>query len=265
LTYLGETNILKAFFLVFARDKAHVFDKIKELENLGVQYRIVCGERVEHPNVVYQAPRGKFEAINFGASLIPEETEIVVMNDVDTRIHNLKSALLRFNDEKVALVFGTELVKEGPQNLFFRILNPIRRIIPIAGSGEFMLLRRQVLEEVLPLKPCKAEDTYILFQVLEHGYKTVFCEDSYAETERPKSAQKEESYKRRTVAGIYQALAYTRPPLSTRLFYIILPFCSPLLLVSGEKGYYWMKGILLGLTDYLLGDRTGAWCPTYAT
>jgi cellulose synthase/poly-beta-1,6-N-acetylglucosamine synthase-like glycosyltransferase len=253
----------KVFFLVLARDGAHVNDKIRELENLGVRYKIVCGERLNHPNVVYRAPRGKYDAISFGASLVPKYVDVVVMNDVDTIIHNPDLALEHLKDEKVAMAFGTELVKEGPQNLFFRLLNPVRRKIPIAGSGELMFLKRNVLDMVLPLKPCKAEDTYILFRVLERGFKVVFCEDCYAETERTMTAEEEEAYKRRTVAGIYQALSYSRPPDVIKLFYILLPFSSPLLLVLGKKGYFWMKGILLGLIDYLLGDRTGVWQATY--
>jgi len=254
---------MKLFFLVLARDKAHVHDKIRELENLNVQYKIVCGDRLDHPNVVYRAPKGKYDAINFGASLIPKDVDTVVMNDVDTIIHNFHLALRYLKDEKVALVFGTEMVKEGPQNLFYRFLNPIRRKIPIAASGELMFIRRHLLERILPLKPCKAEDTYILFRVLEYGYKTIFCEDCYAETERTKTAEKEEIYKRKTVTGIYQALTYTQPPCLVKLFYVFLPVACPLLLVLGKKGYFWMRGILLGLIDFLRGDRTGVWQPTY--
>jgi len=253
----------RLFFIVLARDRKHVDDKIRELETLGVPYKIVCGERLNHPNVVYRAPKGKYDAINFGASLIPKDVDIVVMNDVDTIIHNLHLALRHLKDENVALVFGTEMVKEGPQNLFYRILNPIRIKIPIAASGELMAIRRGVFEKILPLKPCKAEDTYILFKVLEYGYKTVFCEDCYAETERTKTAEKEEIYKRKTVTGIYQALSYTKPSLIIRLFYFLLPFVSPLLLILGRRGYYWTRGILLGFIDYLRGDRIGIWQPTY--
>ena len=254
---------MKLFFLVLARDKKHVDHKIRELETLGVPYKIVCGERLNHPNVVYRIPKGKYDAINFGANLIPKDVNIVVMNDVDTTIHNFHLALRYFEDEKVALVFGTEMVKEGPQNLFFRILNPIRRKIPIAASGELMIIRRNIFERILPLKPCKAEDTYILFRVLEYNYNTVFCEDCYAETERTKTASEEENYKRRTVTGIYQALAYTQPPFPVKLFYVLLPIACPVMLILGKKGYYWMKGILLGLLDYLRGDLTGVWQPTY--
>lgn len=254
---------MKLFFLVLARDIKHVDHKIRELENLGILYKIICGERLSHPNVIYRVPKGKYDAINFGTSLIPKDVDIVIMNDVDTTIHNFHLALPYLKDEKVALVFGTEMVKEGPQNLFFRILNPIRRKIPIAASGELMFIRRSVFEKSLPLKPCKAEDTYILFKVLEHGYNIVFCEDCYAETERTKTAEQEENYKRRTVCGIYQALSYSNPPWSIKLFYIILPLLSPLLLVSGKKGYFWMKGILSGLVDYFRDDRSGVWQHTY--
>ena len=254
---------MKLFFLVLARDRKHVDHKISELETLGVPYKIVCGERLNYPNVVYRIPRGKYDAINFGVTLIPKDIDIIVMNDVDTTIHNFHLMLRYLKDEKVALVFGTEMVKEGPQNLFFRILNPIRRKIPIAASGELMLIRRNIFERILPLKPCKAEDTYILFRVLEYGYKTVFCEESHAETVRTKSAEEEEVYKRRTVTGIYQALSLTKPPMLVKMFYVFLPFVSISLLMLGKKGYYWMKGIILGVLDYARGDRRGFWESSY--
>lgn len=251
------------FFMVLARDKKHVAGKIVELEKLDVPYIIVCGERINHSKVVYRAPKGKYDAINFGATLIPEYVDIVVFNDVDAKIGNFDNALQYFRNRNVDLLTGTERVKIGPQNLFFRLQNPIRRKIPITASGELMLIKRKVLERVLPLKPCKAEDCYILFKVLEYGYKVIFCEDYYAETERTRTVEEEEAYKRRTVAGIYQALSYTHPPCSIRLFYIILPLLSPLLLVLGKRGYFWMKGILLGLVDYLRGDQSGVWQTTY--
>jgi cellulose synthase/poly-beta-1,6-N-acetylglucosamine synthase-like glycosyltransferase len=255
---------MKLFFLVLARDNTYVYEKIKELENLKVQYKIVCGERLDHPNIVYQDPRGKYAAINFGVNLVPQDVDIVVMNDVDTRIHNIDLALKGFNNPDVGLVFGTELVKYGPQNLFFRFLNPIRRKIPIAGTGELMLVRRSILvNEICPLQSCKAEDTYILFKVLQGHHKIAFCEECYAETERTKTPEKEEIYKRRTVAGIYQALSYTNPPFLVRFFYYSLPFVCPFLLMLGTKGYYWTKGIFLGFMDYVRGDRSGVWQTTY--
>lgn len=113
------------------------------------------------------------------------------------------------------------------------------------------------------LKPCKTEDAYAMFNALELEYEAVFCSECYAETERTKSAVKEEIYKRKTVTGMYQDLAYTRPPCLIKLFYVLLPIACPLLLVLGKKGYFWMKGILLGLLDYLRGDRAGVWQPTY--
>jgi len=104
---------------------------------------------------------------------------------------------------------------------------------------------------------------YILFKVLAYGYKIVFCEDCYAETERTETAEQEEIYKRRTVTGIYQDLSYTKPPLLMRLFYFLLPSMSPLFLILGRKGYYWTRGILLGFLDHLRHDRSGSWEPTY--
>jgi cellulose synthase/poly-beta-1,6-N-acetylglucosamine synthase-like glycosyltransferase len=230
---------------------------------LGLPYKIVCGESFDHPNVVYRHARGKYDAINFGSRFIPKEANIIVLNDVDTIIHNFHLAFPHFNNKNIMLVFGTEVVKEGPQKLFFRFLNPIRHKIPIAASGELMFIRRDLFEKILPLKPCKAEDTYILFKVLEYGYSVIFSKDCYTETERTTIWQQEVPYKRRTVSGIYQALSYTNPSILIRLFYYFLPFFSPSLLILGKRGYYWMKGILQGFSDYLRGDRTGYWDSTY--
>jgi hypothetical protein len=43
------------------------------------------------------------------------------------------------------------------------------------------------------------------------------------------------------------------------LFYVLLPFLAPMLLIQGRKGYFWTKGILYGLIDFLRGDKTGSW------
>ena len=254
---------MKPFFLVLARDEKHVEEKIEELKSLGVPYLIICGRNLNNSNVLYRKPQGKFDAINFGARYIPKYTDVVALNDVDTKIGNFRVAFQHFNSGKVALVFVRVSVKEGPQKLFYPILDFIRRRLPINASGELMLIRREVLSAILPIKPCKAEDSYIMFKVLELRYGVVFCEECFVETERTKTAEKEEIYKRKAVTGIYQALAHTQPPLSIRLFYMLLPFCTPLLLILGKKGYFWMRGILLGLLDYLRGDRSGSWEANY--
>lgn len=264
LTPMEDKNI-KPFFLVLARDKKYVSEKIEELTNLGVPHIIVCGEKFDNPSVIYHEAKGKYDAINFGFKLVPGNVQIVVLNDVDTKINNFDAALEQFKSEETAMIFAKVAVKGGPQPSFYGLLDSIRRNILITASGELMLLRRNVLKKILPLKACKAEDSYILFKVLELKQKASFCEKCYVETERTKTSEKEEIYKRKTVGGIYQALAYSNPPLSIKIFYIILPFACPLLLVSGKKGFFWMKGILHGLVDYLRGDRSGFWETTYIT
>lgn len=260
---ISKYGKMKLFFLVLARDKRYVAEKIEELENLGVPYLIVCGEKLNHSNVVYRKPKGKYDAINFGYKFVPEYAQIVVLNDVDTKINNLNAAVEDFSSEEVAMVFARVAVKVGPQKSFYGFLDSIRRKLLIAASGELMLIRRDVLDKILPIQSCKAEDSYMLFKILELKHKAVFCEKCYVETERTKTAEKEEAYKRKTVAGVYQALAYTNPPPFIKLFYIFLPFICPLLLVSGKKGFFWMNGIFRGLTDYLRGDKTGVWETNY--
>jgi len=253
---------MQAFFLVLARDGSEVKRKTQELDSLGFPYIIACGEEVNYPNVAYREPNGKYDAINFASRLVPRDAEIVGLNDVDTEIHNLEAALRLFsNNNNVSLVFVRVDVRSGPQLLFYSILDALRRRIPIAASGELMLIKREIFEKIVPLRKCRAEDSYILFKVLELGHKVAFCQESYVITKRTLDPKHEENYKRRTVGGIYQALAMTRPPFSVKLFYVMLPFVSPLLLMLGNRGYYWTKGILSGFVDYLRGDQTGTWKP----
>jgi hypothetical protein len=116
-----------------------------------------------------------------------------------------------------------------------------------------------------PLPPCKAEDTYMMYEAMNLGYRVVFTSSCYVLTSRTSSLslKNEERYKRKVVCGIYQALSLTDVPPLTKLFYIILPFASPLLLVAGRKGFFWMRGIILGLVDFLKGDQSGYWLPDY--
>ncbi len=252
---------MKVFFLVLARDDKHVARKIEELNNLGVPYLIVCGNEFKHPNVVFREPHGKYDAINFGLRFVPSDTDVVAFNDVDTEIHNLDVALELMRNSHYSLVFAKVEVKSGPQLTFYAFLDFLRKRIPIAASGELMLVRYSLLKEMIPLKGCKAEDSYILFKTIEKKGKVFLCEECYVTTTRTTHAEQEEDYKRRTVGGIYQALSMTNPPISVRIFYKLLPLVSPLLLIMGRKGYYWTKGILLGYLDCLRGDKTPYWQP----
>jgi cellulose synthase/poly-beta-1,6-N-acetylglucosamine synthase-like glycosyltransferase len=255
------TNSEVPFFIVLARDSAFVSGKMEELERLGLHYIVVCGEKLDKPGVVYRPAIGKYDAINFAMvdNKIPEETKIVAFNDVDTRISGFEKMMSHFKNPEVGIVFAAELVREGPQRNFFTIFNPLRRLFPLAASGELMMIKREVLCRILPLKPCKAEDTYIMFKAIELGYRVIFCEDCFAETERTKTSRKEEIYKRKTVAGIYQAISFTRPPPIVRFLYTILPFAAILFVLTGRDGYHTLKGIWLGYLDFIRGDRSGTW------
>jgi hypothetical protein len=110
-----------------------------------------------------------------------------------------------------------------------------------------MLMKRDVFERVLPIPPCIAEDSYILFKALELGYHAHFCTKAYATTNRTGSAEEEEAYKARTTLGTYQALKYARPPPWIRTFYKLLPVMAPLQAIVGEDGRAWMSGVLKAL------------------
>jgi cellulose synthase/poly-beta-1,6-N-acetylglucosamine synthase-like glycosyltransferase len=223
---------------------------------MEVPFSIICGEKLSTPNTFYRTPIGKYDAINYGSEIM-ELRDIICLNDVDTKIYNFQKALELFKFKEVGLVFCKVTVKGGPQPHFYNILDNLRRKIHIAASGELMLIKRDLFTKLIPLLPCKAEDTYILFKTLELGYKIIFCEECWVETERTKTLKGEASYKKRTVSGIYQALSYTKPPLLTRFFYVCLPLLSPILLLFGKKGIYWMKGIIGGVTIFLLKDTDG--------
>jgi cellulose synthase/poly-beta-1,6-N-acetylglucosamine synthase-like glycosyltransferase len=245
MTELLGTN---CFFMVLARDAKNVPQKIAELEGIGVPFIIVCGEKVNHPNVVYREAKGKWDAINFGANFLPSNTEIILFNDVDTKIHNFALAMkcLRL---KADVVYCRVNVSEGPQVTFYRILNPIRQRVHICASGEFMLVKRKVFDAVMPIPPCIAEDSYILFRALEKGFRAYFCSDSFVTTKRTSNKKDEEAYKARTTLGIYQALTYSKPSLLIRIFYYLLPTFSPLLLFAGGNGAAWARGIRKAVKD----------------
>jgi len=230
------------FFMVLARDRHHVVRKIAELEKMGVPFLVVCGEKIDHPAVVYRKARGKWDAINFGSRFVPEESNVIVLNDVDTRIHNFEYALQHL-DAKTDLIYCRVKVPEGPQMKFYRILDPIRKKFHVAASGELMIVKKRVFIRVLPIPPCIAEDSYILFKALELGYRAYFCTKAYVTTKRTSDAKEEELYKKRTTLGIYQALNYSNPPPWIKVFYKLLPLISLLLAIAGKDGLAWIRGI----------------------
>jgi hypothetical protein len=232
----------RRFFMVLARDAKNIEEKIAELEALGVSFIIICGEEFSHPNVVYREARGKWDAINFGAKFIPEEAQIVVFNDVDTKIHNVNFSL-KCIESKADIVYCRVKVSDGPQVMFYKILDPLRKRFHVCASGELMLIKRRVLDAVMPVPPCIAEDSYILFKALELGYHAYFCAETYVTTKRTSNTQEEEAYKSRTTLGIYQALNYSKPTPIIRIFYNLLPAFSPLLILAGGNGAAWVKGI----------------------
>ena len=235
----------RPFFIVLARDRRGVEEKVAELERMGVPYVVVCGERVEHPRVVYREARGKWDAINFGGKFVPKEADVVVLNDVDTRIHNFEHALGHLGETD--LVYCRVVVTRGPQVKFYRIADPIRKRFHVFASGELMLFKREVFERLLPIPPCIAEDSYMLFKALELGYRTLFCTEAFVTTERTSNAEEEVAYKARTTLGIYQALRYARPTPWIRAFYGLLPLFAPLLALAGEEGRAWSRGIMRAL------------------
>lgn len=248
-------------FLVLARDGQGVDAKRDELRKLGFNYLIVCGEDLRGPDIVFRERLGKYDALNVGLSILLPQTDIILINDVDTRLHSIEAPLRFMEDDSVSMVFCKVDVASGPQRDFYRILDPLRSMLPIAASGELVIARSSALKKALPIPPTLAEDTWLLFKFHELGFRTVFFSSPGVTTQRTENLAEETQYKRRTVCGIYQSLAASRPGLSIQLFYGLLPFLAPTLILTGPSGLAWFRGIWLGLADFLKGSRSGKFGP----
>lgn len=246
------------FFIVSARTQEGVSEKAFELRKLGVPFIVICGEKMNYPEVVYRQKKGKFDAINFAAKFIDKNIKIVCLNDVDTKLFNFENALEAMCNSNAGLVFCKVKVDSGPQVQFYSLMDKIRRYVPITSSGELMLIRKEVFDKILPIPPCKTEDNYVSFKAAELGYHVSFCEDCWVETKRTQTLEEESQYKTRTVTGLYQALSLTKGSPLVRAFYLSLPLITPLLLLQGKRGGAWTKGIIQGYTNFLRGDKGGA-------
>lgn len=248
---LKGNDFSRVFVIVSARDSSKIKLKISELKKMNLPFIIVCGEKVDHPNIVYRKNRGKWDAINYGATFIPKDSYFIVLNDVDTRIFNFEKAF-SFIHSLADLVYCKVVVNGGPQIKFYNILDTFRKAqFHIAASGELMLIKKNVFDRILPIPPCMAEDSFILFKLLELGFNAYFCSKTYVVTERTNNGQEEISYKKRTTLGIYQALSYTKPSPEIRVFYKTLPFFAPLLSFAGKDGKAWITGIEKAYGDYM--------------
>jgi len=242
---------MQPFILVTARDRSHVRDKLEELRTLGIPFVIICGERLNHEGVRYRKPSGKWDAINFGSQFIPSGAQIVVLNDVDSKIHHLEHALTR--SRQADLIYCKVRVKEGPQTKFYKILDTLRGVLPVAASGELMVIKRRVFNRLIPIPPCAAEDTYMVFRALELGHRVEFCTETYVTTKRTNSPAEEQAYKLRTTLGVYHALELASAPPVVKAFYFMLPLVAPLLALGGPDGRAWAMGIELATAHHFLG------------
>jgi GT2 family glycosyltransferase len=245
-------------FIVSARTKEGVNQKVAELRGLGVPFMVICAEKTDNPDVIYRAKKGKFDAINYASQFIDDSVKIVCLNDVDNRIFNFDKAVEKMICTGAGMVFCKIKVNSGPQMQFYSIMDRIRKFLPVTSSGDLMLIERSVFNRLLPIPSCKTEDNYLSFKVPELGYRVEFCDDCWVETKKTSTLSEESAYKTRTVTGIYQALSVTKTTPLIRVFYLLLPFVAPLLLLQGKRGGAWTKGIIHGFTNYLKGDKEGA-------
>jgi len=249
------------FFIVCARTKTGAKEKASELEKLGVPYAIICAEKFTYPKVFYREKKGKFDAINYAVTLVNKNTKIVCLNDVDNKIYNFNNALQKMVETKAGIVFCKIKVADGPQRNFYALMDRIRKIMPITSSGDLMLINKNVFHQILPIPACKTEDNYITFKAAELGYKVLFCDEAWIETKKTSTLKEESQYKTRTVTGLYQAISLTKTQPVIRIFYLVLPFVAPLLLLQGKRGIAWITGIIQGFTSFLRGDKEGTFDP----
>ncbi len=252
-----DSSVVRPFFIVPARNQEFLKEKIVELQKLKVPFLVVCGEEVNLPNVVYRQNNGKWDAINYASNFVPKTANTIVLNDVDTKIHNFEDAFKSLN-KKIDIVYCKVVVSAGPQVKFYKILDPIRALCHIAASGELMFMKKEIFESVLPIPACMAEDSYILFKALELGYHAHFNQCTYVTTVRTDNSIQEEFYKNRTTLGILQALDYSDPPNFIKFFYSILPMIAPLLISAGKDGRAWSMGILKAYNDYYVAKKNPA-------
>ena len=227
--------------------------KLKDLKSYGIPYLVVCGERFDAPGVEYREALGKWDALNFGYRFIPEDTDIVMINDVDTVIHRLDFALGLAS--KFDLVYCAVRPGEGPQKSFYAFADPLRERLNLFASGELMLVRKSALDRLMPVPPCMAEDSYLLFKAMELNQTVKFCRDTYVTTSRTANAAEEVAYKERTTLGILQALDYAKPPVPIRLFYQALPLFALPMMFMGENGNAWATGIMRAVRLHMEGSK----------
>lgn len=230
-----------------------VDEKVRGLNAYGFQYVVVCGERLEMPGVIYREAIGKWDAINFGYQFVPQDTDVVAINDVDTTIHQLDFALALAS--KFDLVYCAVKPDEGPQRSFYAFADPLRERLNLFASGELMLIRKRTLDGLMPIPPCMAEDSYLLFRAMEINHTVKFCRDTYITTSRTTNAAEEIAYKERTTLGILQALDYAKPSLAIRLFYRALPLFAIPLMLMGENGRAWAIGIERAVRLHMEGSN----------
>lgn len=246
-------SVVKVFFLVLARNAKQVQPKMAELRRLGFPFLVVCGEKMDHPNVVYRKPMGKWDAINFGCRFVPPEMDVVAFNDVDTEIFDIRFALSAVQSAS-AFVYSRVELGSGPQKRFYRIANPLNSHLRMFAMGELTLVRKSALEKLLPIPPCLAEDTYLLFKALELGFRADFCQETYVLTTRTSTPEEEALYKERTALGILQALDNSKPPPLIRVFYALLPVFALMLRPIGQDGRAWSKGIFSAIRLHSAGS-----------
>ncbi len=243
------------FIIVPARNQDYVGRKLQELNRIGLPFIIICGENLRRPRVLYRKASGKWDAINYGAKFIPTHTDLVILNDVDTKIYHLDRALDLMSSSEIDVAFCKVRVTSGPQQKFYKVLDPIRKRLPIAASGELMLIKRRLFDQLVPLPPSTAEDTYMMFRALELGRKVKLCDEAFVTTSRDSGGSnftQEQMYKMRTTLGIFQALRLSRPPAAIRAFYLMLPLVAVLLALGGPDGRAWTMGIERATVSHFL-------------
>lgn len=260
---MNTASLNDVFVIVLDKTGRFIEYYLNFLRKIGASFIIISGAKHQDGTVIYRDPRGKYDVINYSLKFIPNNASIVIFLDADVIEPPIEECVRVFRENGLDLAFpALEILDNTRQRLFTRILDEIRRHLSlITANGEMMIIKADKLPYLLPLPPCKAEDTLLLFRALERGFRVEFLSNIHVKTIRPYyTLVDEELYKRRVTCGIYQALSMVKHlPALIRIFYKVLPLLSPLLIVLERTGISFAKGIIRGYCDYLLGDRSGAY------
>lgn len=168
--------------------------------------------------VLYHPDRkGKTAAINRGMQYVT--TPLVVFTDANTLLNKdaLKEIVKAFSDTKTGCVAGEKRVKVNNkdsaspvgENFYWRYESKLKdldsRLYSVVGAaGELFAIRTNLFER-MP-ENILLDDFVLSLQIVEKGFRTVYCKEAFAIETASLNMNEEEKRKERIAAGGLQAL-----------------------------------------------------------